>query len=105
LIELLAEGGRQSSDFAFSYHPGRSIPFKAGDVKGLNAPNARKRGKNRLGQRGGRQVDLNHESTKFRDWKLGFGMAAKDHGATEQRTMELNHGWITRMGKDSEGAT
>ena len=30
---LLAEGGRQASDFTFSYHPGRSIPFKVGDVK------------------------------------------------------------------------
>jgi hypothetical protein len=35
LIELLAEGGRQASEFTFSYHPGRSIPFKAGDVKGV----------------------------------------------------------------------
>ena len=34
LIELLAEGGRQASGFTFSNHPGRSIPFKAGDVKG-----------------------------------------------------------------------
>ena len=34
LIELLAEGGRQASDFTFSYHPGSSIPFNTGDVKG-----------------------------------------------------------------------
>jgi hypothetical protein len=34
LIELLAEGGRQASDFTFSYHPRSSIPFKAGAVKG-----------------------------------------------------------------------
>jgi hypothetical protein len=36
--------------------------------------------------------DLNHEgteSTKFWDWKLGFGMAAKNHSATEQGTKEL----------------
>ena len=53
LIELLAEGGRQASEFAISNHPARSIPFKVGDVKGLNALNARKRGKDRRGQRGG----------------------------------------------------
>jgi hypothetical protein len=53
LIEPLAGGGRQASDFTFSYHPGRIIPFKAGDVKGENAANARKRGKDRSGQRGG----------------------------------------------------
>jgi hypothetical protein len=35
LIEPLAEGGWQASDFTFSYHPGRSIPFKVGDVKGV----------------------------------------------------------------------
>jgi hypothetical protein len=34
LIEPLAEGGWPASDFTFSYHRGRSIPFKAGDVKG-----------------------------------------------------------------------
>ena len=34
LIEPLAEGGREAADFTFSNHPGRSIPFKAGDVKG-----------------------------------------------------------------------
>jgi hypothetical protein len=61
LIELLAEGGRQASEFTFSYHPGRSIPFKVGDVKGFNALNARKRGKDRFWQSGKGQIDLNHE--------------------------------------------
>jgi hypothetical protein len=72
LIELLAEGGRQASDFTFSNHPGRSIPFKVGDVKGLNAPNARKRGEDRLGQTGAANNELNHGWQDHTDGK-GFG--------------------------------
>src|ERR1700677_1821001 len=88
LIEPLAEGGRQASDFTFSNHPARSIPFNTGDVKGLNAPNARKRGKDRFGQRGGASRFEPRRARRARSSEIenrDSEWPQKDHSATEQR--------------------